>query len=87
LLQGQVKKGFFIEAGAVDFEQDSNSLYFEENPSKFSNSWASTGLYSPAMFCQFSGLPGGRGDCQFSKNQPYKKKIVAVRNKWLGKWL
>ena len=27
--QGQVKNGFFIEAGADDFETDSNSLYFE----------------------------------------------------------
>jgi hypothetical protein len=27
--QGQVKNGFFIEAGADDFETDSNTLYFE----------------------------------------------------------
>ena len=28
--QGKVKNGFFIEAGADDFESDSNSVYFEE---------------------------------------------------------
>ncbi len=27
--QGQVKNGFFVEAGAVDFESETNSLYFE----------------------------------------------------------
>ena len=30
--KGQVKDGFFIEAGADEFEEDSNTLYFEENP-------------------------------------------------------
>jgi hypothetical protein len=29
LLQGQVKDGFFVEAGADDFETDTNTLYFE----------------------------------------------------------
>ena len=28
--QGEVKNGFFIEAGADDFESDSNSVYFED---------------------------------------------------------
>ena len=27
--QGRVKNGFFIEAGAFDFEEYSNTLYFE----------------------------------------------------------
>ncbi len=27
--QGRVKNGFFIEAGASDFEEYSNTLYFE----------------------------------------------------------
>ncbi len=27
--QGRVKNGFFIEAGASDFEEFSNTLYFE----------------------------------------------------------
>ena len=28
---GKLKDGFFIEAGADDFESDSNTMYFEEN--------------------------------------------------------
>jgi hypothetical protein len=28
-MQGQVKDGFFVEAGADDFETHTNSLYFE----------------------------------------------------------
>jgi hypothetical protein len=28
-VKGQVKNGFFVEAGADDFERDSNTLYFE----------------------------------------------------------
>jgi hypothetical protein len=27
--KGQVKEGFFVEAGADDFETHTNSLYFE----------------------------------------------------------
>ena len=29
LIQGRVKNGFFIEAGADDFETDTNTLLFE----------------------------------------------------------
>ena len=29
IFKGQVEAGFFIEAGASDFEKDSNTLHFE----------------------------------------------------------
>jgi hypothetical protein len=34
MLQGRVKNGFFIEAGAWDFEEFSNTLYFEVKTTK-----------------------------------------------------
>jgi hypothetical protein len=34
-LQGRVRNGFFIEAGAWDFEFGSNTLYFEVKSAQF----------------------------------------------------